>query len=479
MGIGAGLGGFAEGAQAQEKLNIAAQAEARAAKNQQTADADTQIATTMKTIGEIAKAAADAGHDPKTILTNGAVQSLLQSAQNLATRVGRDPNQLAQMVQTMALRPAAQDADSKKSIVTTSGGLGMPDRMHVFDTKKGTLTPIDPATGQPAVSAPQPQLTQADVISPAQAQRVNAPVVPPGAVPSVAPVVPVVPQEEASIPPNAQLTEGPINSRFAEPPAPAAPVNHNVNYDAIASYSPKAQALIKGVADGTIDPSKAFSKRIGKDGESELTKFLGAVKEYDPSFDTANAPARAATLKSFKSGVEARKLSALGTVVGHVAELAKDGQALDNWKSDTFGGATKTANQLRTWLQENKQSPIIRRFDLSATAVSNELENAFRGNTTAISGIQEWRKSINPTMASDEISTSTQKLGSLLLARMGELKEQWDRGMGHNQDPSIAIKLVKTRELLEKMAAGTLLSDKAVHPAGPGAPPLPPGFVPQ
>lgn len=243
-------------------------------------------------------------------------------------------------------------------------------------------------------------------------------------------------------------------------------MNHNVNHDALDKHSPEVQGIIKGVADGTIDPTK-FSKRIGKDGKSEYTNFLGAVKEYDPSFDMANYSARASTLKAFKSGVEARKVSALGTVVGHVTELATEAKNLDNWKSDTFGVGTQAANKMRLWMQENKQSPVVTRFDIAATAVSNELETAFRGNTTAISGIQEWRKAINPAMGSDQLADSTKTLGKLLLARMSELKEQWDRGMGHNQDPTIAIKLVKTRELLEKMSAGTLLTDKAANAPAP------------
>ncbi len=460
MASGFFLGGAAAGMQAGAKTAIDQQAETRAAEAAQRADIDKQITATISHIGEIFKAQSAAGQTPDP--NNKAVTALLDSVAPLAAKIGRNPQQLALTVGAMAQRPAVEETSGRK-LVTTSGGLGEPDRMHIFDpnNKEQPITPIDPKTGQPTVApvapqaAAQPVLSPSEVITPAQAQAANPPA------PQAAPVA-AAPTEDASLPPNAQLTQGPIESRFAEPTAPA-PVNHNVNSDVLDKYSPKAQALIKGVADGTIDPSKAFSKKMGKDGESELTKFLGAVKEYDPSFDTANAPARAATLKAFKTGVEARKLSALGTVVGHITELKKDGEALDNWKSDTFGPLTKTANQLRTWVQENKQSPIIRRFDLSANAVSNELETAFRQSNTAISGIQEWRKSINPTMSSDEIAESSKKLGSLLLARMGELKEQWDRGMGHNQDPSIAIKLVKTRELLEKMSAGTLFSDRAAN----------------
>lgn len=448
-GFASGLKDARENAIATEKQALEQKKQAAVEQNKILADTDQQIAATMGHIGDVFKAAAAQGTDPKTIIKNPAITSLLASAQNLAQRIGRDPNTLAQQVAVMAMRPPLEDADSKKTVVTTAGGFGSPDRIHVFDTKKGTLTPIDPVTGQPATPAPstQPALSPEETITPRQAQVAN----------------PAVVQDERSIPPSAKPVEG-IGSRFGElvPPSKSPTPNTNLNPDSISHLSPNAQKLIEGVADGTIDPAKAFSLRKGKDGESERRQVLELVKAYDPSFDMANAPARAATLRAFKSGVEARKISALGTVVGHVNELYKDGIALDNWKSNTFGVGTKAINAARTFIKENEQSPLIRRFDLSANAVSNELETAFRGNTTAISGIQEWRKSINPAMASDEITASTQKLGSLLLARMGELKEQWDRGMGHNQDSSITFKLEATRQLLEKMQAGTLFSDRTV-----------------
>lgn len=463
MASGFYLGGMADGMRTGAKTSLEQQAETRTAEAAQRAEIDKQITATMTHINEIFKAQTAAGQAPNP--NNPAIKSLLDSVAPLAAKIGRDPQQLALTVGAMAQRPPLEDADSKKKIVTTSGGLGEPDRLHVFDERKGTLTPIDPKTGQPTADAPAPAINPAiEGIPPSQAARAN---------PAAQPTAPVQ-QDDAALPPNAKPISGPIDMRFGamEPPTPV--LNPNINEDAIAALSPGAQGLVKGVADGTVDPVKAFSARQGKDGKSERTKFLEKVKEYDPSFDMANFGARSATLKAFKSGVEARKLTALGTVVGHVHELYKDGEALDNWKSNTFGPATKTANTLRTMMKENEQSPIVRRFELSATAVANELENAFRGNTTAISGIQEWRRSINPAMASDEIAQSTQKLGGLLLARMSELKEQWDRGMGHNQDPSISLKIAATRQLLEKMTAGTLFSDKTVKgsPANAAADPL-------
>lgn len=441
------LGGAADGLQSGSKAAIDIMNEKRNAEAQQKAELNKLVETNMAQIQTIFKETAAAGGDVSKLPDNPAVQAHLQYVNKFATQLGQDPGIYDARVRTMALAKPLEDADSKKKLVTTSGGLGEPDRMHIFDERKGTITPVDPKTGQPMAPVAQPQLSQEEVIPPAQAARMN-----PAA------------QQPVALPPEAAgaMAQADFGDRFVTPPAPEAAPNPNVNPDAIAPLSPGAQNLIRGVADGTIDP-KTFSSRMGKNGQSERTKFLEKVKEYDPSFDMANYGARSATLKAFKSGVEARKLTALGTVVGHVGELATEGKALDNWKSDTFGAATKTANELRQWVQSNKQSPIIRRFDNAATAVSNELETAFRGNTTAISGIQEWRKGINAGMASDEIAASTQSLGKLLLARMSELKEQWDRGMGHNQDASITLKLGKTRELLEKMAAGTLLSDKTVN----------------
>lgn len=459
-GGGGFFGGLAGGISDAQTQMLAQQKQKALEQNQVKTDATTQITATIGHIRDVIKANADAGNDPSKVVPS--IQGLMQSARNLAQLAGMDPSQVDATVQTLLARPAVE-TEGKKKIVTTSGGLGEPDRMHVFDESKGTLSPIDPKTGQP-------MLSPSETISPRQAAAANPPPAPVAAAATQPGAPAPIPQQDSALPPGASPVQA-IESRFVTPPSDAAPINHNVNYDAIAHLPPGVQAKIKGVADGTID-IKNFSQRLGKNGQSPRDQVLEIVKQYDPSFDTASAPARAATLKAFKSGVEARKLSALGTVVGHIAELKKEGEALDNWKSDTFSSATKAANAIRLMIQEGKQTPAITRFDNSATAVSNELENAFRGNTTAISGIMEWRKTISAGMASDQIAESTKSLGKLLLARMSELKEQWDRGMGHNQDPSIAMKLLSTRGLLEKMSAGTLFSDRTESINKPDIAPL-------
>lgn len=435
------FGGLAGGLQKGQENILAQQTQQLAEQKQQASDQATQRQEAMQQINNLLgiakdtfKAVTDGGHDPQKAYTQ--IQPLTAAAQKLAAGIGLPNDYVASAVQAMSARPALEDADSKKTIVTTAGGLGQPDRIHMFDTKKGTLTPIDPKTGQPILSP-------AETITPRQAQVAN-------------------PQDEATLPPGAQpvqLTDSTFGNRFASMQQPGPQLNSNLNHDVIADLPPGVQEKIKGVADGTID-IKNFSQRLGKNGKAPRDEVLELVKQYDPSFDTANAPARAATLKAFKSGVEARKLTALGTVIGHVSELNENGLALDNWKSNTFGVGTQAANKMRLWAEENKQSPIITKFDNSVTAVSSELATAFRGNTTAVSDIQDWRKGMNASMSPDQIRASTQQLGKLLLARMSELKEQWDRGMGHNQDPSIATKLAATRNLLEKMSAGTLFSDR-------------------
>lgn len=464
------FGGMAEGLQArqendrQDRLVALAEEKQRALEDNNTKAAAVQrIDQTIQHIDNIFKSVAAAGKDPQAVIP--LVKPLADSAKGFAAAAGIDPAMIDHTIGAFAARPPAED-DTAHSIVKVAGGIGEPEKVFRLEKKSGTLTPIDLATGQPAG---QPPLAASDVISPVQAQRANPPGTPgvpaPVSVQQPAQAAPAAIPPEAALPPNAAPTES-ISSRFIEPAPPSPPENPNINLSAIGHLPDKTQQLIKGVADGTIDPIKAFSLRKGPDGMSERASMLQLVKAYDPSFDTANAPARAATLKAFKSGVEARKVSALGTVIGHVTELHKDGLALDNWKSDTWGPATKTFNSLRLWVESNKQSPLVRKFELDADAVSNELENAFRGNNTAISGIMEWRKSLSPAMSSDEIAATTQKLGSLLRARLSELNEQYDRGMGHNRDQTISMKLAATRDLLDKMSAGTLFSDRTI----PGTP---------
>lgn len=168
-------------------------------------------------------------------------------------------------------------------------------------------------------------------------------------------------------------------------------------------------------------------------------RMVELAQTYDPTFDMSRWSARVQTRKNFATGVEGRIVRSLNTVMNHIDELDEAGKALDTWRSGTLGPATKSVNALTNWYREHQQDPKVRRFETTSTAVANELEKAFRGNQTAISGIKEWRQGMRPSMAADEMKEANKTLVKLLVGQLEGLGGQYSAGMGVNADPLTLI----------------------------------------
>jgi len=266
------------------------------------------------------------------------------------------------------------------------------------DQATGQYIRIDPKTGQqwqePEVT---PKVEGAPAAAPAAVQTAAAPV-----------------PEEAALPPGAKPVAG---------DAPA-----GVRQDFLDKLPPESANLVKGISEGRI-PVTAIPQK-------QRQAVLNLVTQYDPSFDAVNYNARARTRANFAStGVEGRNITALNTVLGHINTLDKKGAALDNWKTDDWGPATKTFNEARKWVLEHKQDPRVKEFDAAADAVSNELEKAFRGSQTAISGIKSWRALMHAGMSPEEMRETNKTLAQLLGSRIEAMGKAYNSGMGTTKDP--------------------------------------------
>lgn len=110
-------------------LNIQEAALSDKQNQQMIARVDQQIADTMGAISETVKAAIAGGRDPAAI--QKAVQPLVQSAQQLASRVGRDPNAIAAQANALLTTPSAVQT------ATTTGraaGVGAVAKDVAYDT---------------------------------------------------------------------------------------------------------------------------------------------------------------------------------------------------------------------------------------------------------------------------------------------------------------------------------------------------------
>lgn len=247
--------------------------------------------------------------------------------------------------------------------------------------------------------------------------------------------------------PQARTTEftqpdgGPVPDAVKPPAPPPAQLSEDTELPKNAMLVSGDDAFLRGLSSEDRNMVKAMveGRQPPPPGKALATPFwrrmMQLASTYDPSFDQGRWASRVQTRKNFATGVEGRIVRSLNTVMNHIDELDEAGKALDNWKEGALGPATKKANEVTNWFRENKGDPRITRFDTTATAVSTELEKAFRGNQTAISGIRDWRKAMSHTMSPEQMAESNKTLTKLLMGQLEGLAGQYSAGMGVNADP--------------------------------------------
>lgn len=192
--------------------------------------------------------------------------------------------------------------------------------------------------------------------------------------------------------------------------------------DYLKTLDPKLATQIRAYAEGRMPFPTGFAL-----SKPYWQNMVQAISQYDPSFDAVNYGTRAATRKDFASGKAGTSVTALNTVMGHVASLKDAGDALKN-------SNYPMANSIINWIGTNTGHPEVNNFKLASGAVASELERAFRGNAGALAGIQEWRSSLSANASPEQQAGAWKKLGELLDSRIDALGDQYSRGMGRTVD---------------------------------------------
>lgn len=345
-------------------------------------------------------------------------QQMMRQAQQFAQEFGLKKEQFGIQQQTAERQTRAQEISALAPVKIGADMMGR-EIYGIRDPKSGAIIPIDPDTGKPRTSSVSPF---------GQTPITNAP--------------------------NAGLPAG--QATVYQPPADSPvskdvlinPIDHPVNEDVIKTLPVGLQQQVKLLAAGRIAPPSSFAA-----AKLYWQGLLSLAAQYDPKFDAINYGSRQAALKDVTSGVSARNLTSLNTVMQHVDELNNAGATLDNWKTESLGVGTRLANKATEWLRENKQDPRLTRFNVAADAVANEAEKAFKGNMPSVQGIQEWRKNLNPAMSPEQMQSANKTLLKLLEGRIDAVTEQYRRAFGSTRDP-IEFLAPKAKATFERLSSG-------------------------
>lgn len=157
-------------------------------------------------------------------------------------------------------------------------------------------------------------------------------------------------------------------------------------------------------------------------------RILNAVTELAPDFDANQYQTRQGTMKSFASGQDAANVASANTVIGHIAEMLKDGEALHN-------GSITPINAVGNFLARNTGNPAQTRFASSSTAVADEMAKLFKGTGAATDqSIKDWKATLSPNMSPEQIRASAETALSLMASRLGALHEKYSSTMGRAPD---------------------------------------------
>lgn len=190
-------------------------------------------------------------------------------------------------------------------------------------------------------------------------------------------------------------------------------------------------------------------------------QMLGILGQYDPSFDANNPGKRAATANAFAVGKEGQQVNALNTAIGHVDDLSKSADKLENTWSPAY-------NTVANLISKQMGRPAVNNFDTTKKAVVDELTRVWRGTGGSEADIKSWSQSLDAANSPDQLHGAIATIGRLLESKITALQEQYREGMGtiSQGKQMITPAARKTLDRLEQKAGGTPAAAVNPNPGG-------------
>lgn len=219
---------------------------------------------------------------------------------------------------------------------------------------------------------------------------------------------------------------------------------------------PLTAAGVKGMLEGKENPQSR-----------NLQKLAPVASLVDPSFDASQYPVRLATRKNYTSGKQFQELQAINTVAGHLGNLAKSADALEN-------SSFPILNQARNLYRQNTGDPRVDKFNTDKQAVSNELSKAYRGGHVTEGDVREWQSNINAAKAPPQLKSVIGEFNDLLMSKRQALEDGYRSSMGKAPLPSEFTSVSDhSREVFNRVAAWSQgAKEPAAGPTPAAAPPI-------
>lgn len=206
------------------------------------------------------------------------------------------------------------------------------------------------------------------------------------------------------------------------------------------SLPPGMQSQIKAIVEGRMQPPSGFALK-----SPQIQFLMKAAAQYEPGFDLTKWSSRAGTAKDFASGMAARNVTSLNTVIGHLSDLKEKADALGNTSYPLINTVKNTFNTATGGAEANN-------FDLARNAVADELAKVFKGSGISDHEIAQWKSTLNAAQSPDQVKGAVKTAINLMESRLFALNDQRDRGMSTQNEPRSLLN-EKSREGLAKIEA--------------------------
>lgn len=188
---------------------------------------------------------------------------------------------------------------------------------------------------------------------------------------------------------------------------------------------PEIKNRLQAMLDGREAPPTGAGLR-----NPQVQALINAAHAIDPNFDETKWGIRFAQRKNYEAGgKQFQEAQALNTVSGHLVNLMKSADALDNTPIPIVNG-------VMNWLRQNTGDPRVDKLNTDVHAVTSELSKAYKAGHVSDSDVRAWNNNINSAKSPEQFKAVIGELNDLLRSKRETLDEGYRSAMGKTPLPA-------------------------------------------
>lgn len=188
-------------------------------------------------------------------------------------------------------------------------------------------------------------------------------------------------------------------------------------------------AQIKAYAEGRASPPTG---RATTPAMQQLTEQQ--ILQYDPQADVLTRKQRSDTIDDFSKGQSGRELKNLGTVAGHIDNLADLGSKLNNGPSDTINSITNSFGQ------HVQNKAVLNPYNLQKSLTSDEIVSLITGGKGSEKDREAIAKNLSSDASDEDRNATLSAAVKAAYDRTVQLAEKYKSGMGRTSGTAQNVK---------------------------------------